>query len=103
MPSNFEGKEKNIKRYLIDTKILRYYTIENTFYKNQHTSTFFQKLPELHLDDMSLICRTFSLATLRNIFPDAASWKAPGSHHPPGGNLPPSPYVHIYIGMFKFN
>ena len=67
------------------------------------SSPFFQKLPELHLDDMSLICRTFSLATLRNIFPDAASWKAPGSHHPPGGSLPASPYVHIYIGMLKFN
>ena len=83
--------------------ILKTFIQSEIYVTKINTSPFFQKLPELHLDDMSLICRTFSLATLRNIFPDAASWKAPGSHHPPGGNHPPSPYVHIYIGMLIFD
>jgi hypothetical protein len=54
---------------------------------------------------MSLICRTFSLATLRNIFPDASSWKASHSGNPHANhgcgtdsNQNASPYVQIYIG-----
>ena len=58
---------------------------------------------------MSLICRTFSLATLRNIFPDASSWKASGHGHSrvnpsargaAASNQNASPYVQIYIGMY---
>ena len=62
-----------------------------------------QKLPDLHLNDMSLICRTFSLATLRNIFPDASSWRASHPTHSnqargADSNQTASPYVQIYIG-----
>ena len=68
----------------------------------------FQNLPDLHLNDMSLICRTFSLATLRNIFPDATSWKAATSSNPHVGhgggtdsNQHASPYVQLYIGKYS--
>ena len=45
---------------------------------------------------MALICRTFSLATLKNVFPEADYWRQP----PPSSTTIPtaSPYVHIYTG-----
>ena len=55
---------------------------------------FFQSLPDKNLNDLSQVCRTFSLATLKNIFP-------PSSHFTKGGsttNISPSGYVAEYIG-----
>ena len=54
----------------------------------------FQSLPDKNLNDLSQVCRTFSLATLKNIFP-------PSSHFTKGGNtsnISPSGYVAEYIG-----
>ena len=53
-----------------------------------------QSLPDKNLIDLSQVCRTFSLATLKNIFP-------PSSHFTKGGNtsnISPSGYVAEYIG-----
>ena len=53
-----------------------------------------QSLPDKNLNDLSQVCRTFSLATLKNIFP-------PSSHFTKGGNtsnISPSGYVAEYIG-----
>ena len=58
---------------------------------------FLQSLPDKNLNDLSQVCRTFSLATLKNIFP-------PSSHFTKGGNtsnISPSGYVAEYIGKKK--
>jgi len=52
-----------------------------------------KSLPDKNLNDLSQVCRTFSLATLKNIFP-------PSSHFTKGGNtsnISPSGYVAEYI------
>ena len=56
--------------------------------------SIFQALPDQNLDNLARVCRTFSLATLKNIFPPASHFSKSGS----GSGVNPSAYVAEYIG-----
>ena len=56
---------------------------------------FFQALPDQNLENLSRVCRTFSLATLKNIFPPASSFSKSGRE---STTMNPMTYVGEYIG-----
>ena len=55
---------------------------------------FFQNLPSSNLTDMSKVCRTFSLATLQNVFPPERFWRQGNATPAPAGA---APYVEEFI------
>jgi hypothetical protein len=59
----------------------------------------YKGLPDKNLTDLSRVCRTFSLATLKNIFPSQSHWSKSSSSSTP---IAPSPYVAEYIGKYRF-
>ena len=61
--------------------------------------SIFQALPDQNLDNLARVCRTFSLATLKNIFPPASHFSKSGS----GSGVNPSAYVAEYIGTTENN
>ena len=53
-----------------------------------------QSLPDKNLESLSKVCRTFSLATLKNIFPPSSHFTRSGN----SSNVTTSAYVAEYIG-----
>ena len=60
-----------------------------------------QDLPTKNLSDMSKVCRTFSLATLQNVFPPDKFWRQGSATPAPTGA---APYVQEFIGesLYRF-
>ena len=63
-----------------------------------YASVFFilQSLPDKNLESLSKVCRTFSLATLKNIFPPSSHFTRSGNT----SNVTSSAYVTEYIGKY---
>ena len=60
------------------------------------TNFVLQSLPDKNLESLSKVCRTFSLATLKNIFPPSSHFTRSGNT----SNVTSSAYVTEYIGKY---